>query len=197
MPYKTYGFTLIELMVTVAVLSVLFSLTAFAMQAYVRNNRLVSQTNELVGALQLARTEAVKRGGHVYICGSNNLTACNTSSWSNGYLVFFDTNTDAVDGSGDFNGTAPNASDRLLSVGNPMKGDSSARSVNFTKNNYVRYDGTGKSDSSGSFILCGDEYNVKRARAINVAFSGLVSLGVDTDSDDIVNLASGVNVTCP
>jgi type IV fimbrial biogenesis protein FimT len=186
-------------MVTIAVLSVLFSLTAFGMQAYVRNNRLVSQTNSLVGALQLARTEAVKRGGNVYICGSSDLTACNTSTWSSGYLVFYDPDADAVDTSGDFNGTAPNTSDMLLLVGDPMKGGTSARSLNFTKSNYVRYSATGKSDSSGSFVICDDENNVKRARAINIGFSGLVSLAEDTDGtpDNIVNLPSGANVSCP
>lgn len=193
------GLTLVELLMTVAVLAILLPLATIGMQSYMRNSRMVSQTNEVVGTLQVARTEAVKRSGHVYVCGSTNQTACNTSSWHSGWIVFFDPEQNAVDGGGAFVGTPPNGSDVILRVGAGFNGGTTLRSLNFAANNYVRYTSTGRINSTGSFVICNDEKNTQRARAINIGLTGLVTLAIDTDGtpDGVVNLPGGANVTCP
>jgi type IV fimbrial biogenesis protein FimT len=61
------GFTLLELMVTLAVLAVLITVGIPAFGDMVRNNRVTAQTNELVSALNIARSEAVKRGRNVQV----------------------------------------------------------------------------------------------------------------------------------
>ena len=55
------GFTLLELMVTVTVLGVLLGLAVPSFTAAMRNNRIVSQNNEFIGALNYARSEAIRR----------------------------------------------------------------------------------------------------------------------------------------
>jgi type IV fimbrial biogenesis protein FimT len=57
-----HGFTLLELMVTVAVLAILVTVGVPSFRDLIQNNRVTTQTNELVTALNFARTEAVKRG---------------------------------------------------------------------------------------------------------------------------------------
>ncbi|WP_312914436.1 GspH/FimT family pseudopilin [Stenotrophomonas sp.] len=74
------GFTLVELMVTIAVLAIIASIAAPAMQGLIRANRLTATTNELVTALQLARTEAVRRNAPVTVCASNDGLACASST---------------------------------------------------------------------------------------------------------------------
>lgn len=59
------GFTLIELMVTVAMVAVLLSLAAPSFARMMASNRMATQTNELTAALNLARLEAVRRGQSV------------------------------------------------------------------------------------------------------------------------------------
>ena len=91
------GFTLIELMVTLAIAAILLTVGVPNFREFIERNRISSTTNMLVGALQLARSEAIKRGNNpVILCKSNSAgTACNTSGdWKDGWLLYADKNAD-------------------------------------------------------------------------------------------------------
>lgn len=86
--FSNQGFTLIELMVALAVLAILTGLAAPSFISMVRDNRLVTQTNEFIGALHLARAEAVKRNQDVVVCKSDDGENCDdTLTWADGWLV--------------------------------------------------------------------------------------------------------------
>lgn len=86
------GFTILELMTAIAILGVLLAVGVPSFNEMARNNRVATQTNELVGALSLARVEASRRGLPVTVCAANAAqTACdNVTNWANGWLVFTD-----------------------------------------------------------------------------------------------------------
>lgn len=91
------GLTLVELMVTLAVGIILLAVALPMYRSITANNRVAGQTNALVSALQLARSEAVTRLAPVTVCARSNDTTCGTSAnWSNGWLVFVDADDDGV-----------------------------------------------------------------------------------------------------
>lgn len=98
----TRGFTLIELMVTLAVAIILTAVAVPAYRSVMANNRVISQTNALVTGFQLARAEAVSRGQPVAVCARADDTTCGASTaWANGWLVFVDEDDDGVRDAGE------------------------------------------------------------------------------------------------
>lgn len=74
------GFTLIELLVTLAVLVIVITVAVPSFRSLADNNRMTALANEMVAALNLARSEAVKRGAQVSVCS-------NAGGWVNGWTV--------------------------------------------------------------------------------------------------------------
>lgn len=66
------GFTLVELMVTLAVLVVLMAVAVPSFRSITLANRLTTNANELVGAIQTARMEAIKRNARTQFCSNSD-----------------------------------------------------------------------------------------------------------------------------
>lgn len=85
------GFTLIEMIVTVAILSILLAIAAPSFQTLLANMRLRSTAESLMAGLQLARTEALRRNTSVSFWMVNNLNAgCALSASSTTWVVSLD-----------------------------------------------------------------------------------------------------------
>lgn len=81
------GFTLVELMVTVAVIGILALVAVPSMTSMISNSRLRGQTEEVTASLQLARSEAVRRNQRITACASGSGVACAASA--NRFVVFW------------------------------------------------------------------------------------------------------------
>lgn len=83
------GFTLVELVVTVAVGAILVAIAIPSFTTYIQNGRLTAQANSLVMSLDYARSEAIKRDVAVSACAADvNSTTCNGSAtWTTGWIV--------------------------------------------------------------------------------------------------------------
>lgn len=86
------GFTLLELMITIALLAIILGLAVPSFTTLVQNNRATAQANDLISFLQLARSEALKTNQPMSICPANvtaeTLTCAN--NWSEGWMVYRD-----------------------------------------------------------------------------------------------------------
>ncbi|MCY1502555.1 type II secretion system protein H [compost metagenome] len=88
-PVKSTGFTLIELMVVIAIVAILASVSAPNFRNLILDNRLSNTTNLMLGMLQLARSEAVMQRTTISVCAANDAkSACaDSTNWSNGALL--------------------------------------------------------------------------------------------------------------
>ncbi|WP_052812842.1 GspH/FimT family pseudopilin [Desulfonatronum thioautotrophicum] len=87
-PNRESGFSIIEVLIVVAIASILTAIAIPAFNVFIGNTRVSTVTNEFVSALNLARSEAIKRGGDVHVCRSSNGATCATSGhWGQGWLI--------------------------------------------------------------------------------------------------------------
>lgn len=70
------GFTLIELIVAIAVLAIMIALAVPSFTSLINGNRLTANANELVASVQLAKMESLRRNLRVAVCESNDGATC-------------------------------------------------------------------------------------------------------------------------
>jgi type IV fimbrial biogenesis protein FimT len=203
MPYSKYhcavfsrlsGFTLMELMITLSVLAIIVTIAVPSFTTMVSNNRLTAQHNELVTALTIARSEALKRGTTVTVCASDDEAGCNSSNWEDGWIVFSDYDADRAVDAG--TGECAENEDCVVATFGALESNKTVRATLFANNGYVQFDDGGIIDSPGTFVLCDSRGNTY-ASGINVNGVGRVSSATDSNSDGIVNGRDGANVSCP
>ena len=88
-PERQTGFTLVELMITIAVLAILLGLALPSFQGSLRSNRVATTSNEVLASMSLARTEAIRGIGRAGVCPSTSGTACVANTdWAAGWVVW-------------------------------------------------------------------------------------------------------------
>jgi type IV fimbrial biogenesis protein FimT len=174
--FVSRGFGLIELVIVIAIVAILTIIALPGYQKTVQLNRVVTDTNDLLAALNLARNEAIARGRPVTVCASVSGTACDGSgiaNWSGGYMIFTDFDPIGTVDAG--------VGDTVLRVIGPVsthdKVSASANSgyVNFTRTGTARFPGAETTEVK--FLVSSDPCNNDHVRTVSItAFgrSGLV-----------------------
>jgi type IV fimbrial biogenesis protein FimT len=84
------GFTLVELLVAIAILSILMVIGLPSYKYITSSYRMSAEANDLLGDLQYTQGEAIREGQFVTVCAANAaLTNCSgNTSWASGWIVF-------------------------------------------------------------------------------------------------------------
>lgn len=189
------GHTLMELMVTVAIVAILATIGIPTFRDVVMDGRLVSNINQFVGSVNYARSHAINHLVSVTLCSSTSPLGPNPScdggrSWESGWIIFTDHDRDGVIDLG--TDTCATGEDCILRVQEALS--TSTFTGGRTR---ITYALTGTSVGfNGTWVLCDNRGN-EHARASIISNSGRLRRAVDEDDDGIVENGSRNPVTCP
>lgn len=173
---KASGFTLIELIITLAVLSILLGLAMPNLRGTIARNQLLGQANEMASAFALARNEAVTRGTQAGVCASANGTSCSgdASDWDKYVLVFADTNRNDVFNAPGNSATDDGSNDWLLrsfDANDQVDQDASAAAFYFNET------GFSSTRAQGNIEVCHEKLEEHdRCRMVTIAPSGAITV---------------------
>ena len=182
------GVTLIELMVALTIFALLLGLALPSFRNFVASNRLSGTAQEFLAALQLARSEAIKRGTQITL--RHNATPGSRDWGTSGWTLFVDTNGNGA-----------------LDVGELVLRDGGALTAPLTMMSsasfasFIAFGRDGRLTSAGgAFVLCEGsalkEGNQARNRAVLVNGAGRVRIARDDNKDGIYETDTGPVASC-
>ncbi len=179
---RARGFTLIELMVTIAIAAILITLAAPSFKGLIQSNSISSSVNMFMADLRYARSEAVRRGGTVVMCRSDSPEAANPTcgsgsgpggnGWVSGWIIFYDE-------SGDGNRTS---AEPLMRVQAPVSAVDSIVEGGASSSTKFRFTGTGRLlnlNSATSLQFGGGDFANNRQRVLCVSLGGRARIAGD------------------
>ena len=182
----TLGFTLLELLVALAVVAILLGVGVPSFVEMVRESRIGAASRALHGSLRIARSESLKRGELVSVCPRAAADTCGgAGAWSNGWIVFADPSAKPGDGvarvdEGDEvvqEVEAVHGSIDIVAYG--TRTDATAM---IDPAAFLRFQPRGAVEwsagaSIGSLLVCDDVRGNRGSRVLNVQSSGDVRVG--------------------
>jgi type IV fimbrial biogenesis protein FimT len=181
---KQAGFTLLELMLTVALLAVVIGFGLPNMQEFVRNARMSTAANDIITDFNYARSEAVKRRVPITLCKSQDGAACDTDDADpfSRWVIYVDDADPALvegtDGDGVIDAGEVILRDRVLPDSITVTTDADEIRATFLPTGFPRIE----TENANRFVLCDSRGNAtaaggdSAARAVQVLPTGRPSV---------------------
>lgn len=176
-----FGLTLLEMMMTLSILAITFSLVMPSAQSLLTRNRITAELNQTSTLLQSARQQAFANMQTVVVCPSSNFSTCQ-SDWSQPKIVFVDSNNNAV---------ADNNETIIKSMPQSTSGNLVSSQVSA-----IKFYGHLNSASPATLLFCDRSLANNKARALFVSLQGRVTISRDTNSDGVYEKNNGDALSC-
>lgn len=161
---RDQGFTLVELMITLAILAIVGSFAMPAFRDTILNTRIKTASNDLIGIMQIARSESIKRKRPITVCVRvPNTTTCSAkTNWSDGLVMWIDTNSDGVVDGGE---------EVLRQTEEIQRGITIITFAALAQLSFLP-DGTSTAPVNTEFRVCDNERINEKGRSITIGFTG-------------------------
>ncbi|MEH6542642.1 MAG: GspH/FimT family pseudopilin [Porticoccaceae bacterium] len=158
------GFTLVELMIVIALMAILIAVAAPSFTQLIKNNRLQTMADTFYTSVILTRSEALARNSPVIMCKSSDGSTCvTTGDWQQGWIVFEDT-----DRTGDKHATDEPALKRYPA----MAAGYTLTTAGSTFQNQLIYRPDGTANSFDTFRVCDPDADVTTGLSITISIVG-------------------------
>jgi type IV fimbrial biogenesis protein FimT len=185
-----FGFNIIELMVTMAIITIMATVAIPSFMAMSQDNRLAVRYNDFLGTLNLARNEALSRGTRVTICKWGVGDDCNGQEWEDGWIVYVDKNRNKM---------VDNNERPVIRVYPPLSKNEGRNQITLrgthTAANQIIFNAQGMLSASGSLTFC-DKRGSSHARGLILSRSGQARVAKDSDDNGIRD-NNGTDLVCP
>jgi type IV fimbrial biogenesis protein FimT len=169
---RIYGFTLIELMMTLTIAVILLTVGIPSFNTTIRNSRMANYVNQFVSALNLARSEALKRNNRVTVLRTGG-------NWEDGWQVLLDKNSNRV----------VDDDDEIIRIFDAFNPGYTLRTQDHFSD-WIAFmptgESVGKKDSLDNeddiFRLCSNEQIPSDGRSISINMSGRIKTNIGTSS---------------
>ena len=185
---RDVGFSVVELLVALALMSLLMGVGIPAFSHLVAGQRATARVNQIIGAVQLARQAAISLNTTTTLCPSRDGVCLGRNQWHVGAMIFTDHNRNGI-----------LEKDETLVTRLPRL-DRGERIYwrSFRNRSFLRFKATGRTDwQNGHFLYCPPDLDPRYARAAVLNAQGRIRLAPDTDADGIAEDARGRPLHCP
>lgn len=175
------GMTLMEMLISLAIIAILLTVVAPAVQSVLQSNRVTADVNNISAVARQARFTAINERANVILCPTLNYTSC-SGSWGSAKMIFIDDND---------NGNR-DTDERLVASADPL---SQSNTISGISGSLLFY-ANGGIEKNAEIVVCASGGDAKTASAIMMSMYGRITTATDSNNDGIKENTSGSNISC-
>lgn len=184
--HQNTGFTVIELLVGLAIVCLLFGMAMPPTQALIERSKAKASVNWIVSSVAFTRYSAINKRTFVTLCPSKNGYSCG-GQWHHGSIAFSDHNADRI----------INTNDELLTRFLPPNPKGTIKWRSFRNRQYLQMTPTGMTNyQNGNFVYCSEAQDPRFSRQVIINRPGRTRLARDSNGDGRVEDRRGKALRC-